>query len=189
MDYLKKAYKNGKLGFFGSAEKYSAHRCFTKLVNVLYNTNWYSYIKKPFNGPEAVIDYLGRYTHRIAISNSRIQKVENGKVYFKYTDYKDNSEIKIMSLGTLEFMRRFLLHVLPVGFVKIRYYGVIANRNKKTKLVLCRRLTNTLNNNYTKLSKLEILMKITNGNAFKCPCCESNSLKRKGGWTLNMDSA
>lgn len=187
MYYLKKAYKNKELNFFGSIALYSDDSNFQNLVNDLFGISWYSYAKKPFNGPEAVIEYLGRYTHRISISNNRLVKITEDKVFFKWKDYKNNNEVKEMSLDILEFMRRFLLHVLPVGFVKIRYYGIIANRNKKTKLVLCKRLTRTLNNpTYTKLSKLELLIKVTNGKAFLCPCCGKDSLKRKGEWNLNI---
>jgi hypothetical protein len=190
MDYFKKSYKNNKLNFFGSISKYLDTSNFQNLVDSLYGISWYSYAKKPFDGPEAVIEYLGRYTHRISISNNRIVKTTEDTVVFKWKDYKDNSTVKEMSLDTIEFMRRFLLHVLPIGFVKIRYYGIIANRNKKTKLVLCKKLTNTLNNpTYTKLTKLELLIKITNGKAFLCPCCGENSLKRLGEWTLKTNTA
>jgi len=190
MDSLKKAYKNNRLNFYGSIAHLADNSNFQSLVNDLFNISWYSYAKKPFDGPEAVIDYLGRYTHRIAISNNRIVKIEDGKVFFKWKDYKNDSEVKVMSLDVFEFMRRFLLHVLPVGFVKIRYYGIISNRNKKTKLVLCKKLTRALNaSTYTKLTKLELLMKVTNGNAFLCPNCGEHTMKRKGDWNLKTDSA
>jgi len=190
MDYLKEAYATNKLNFYGSIIGYEDSNEFQKLVDTLYEISWYSYIKKPFDGPGAVIEYLGRYTHRIAISNSRIVKVEDGKVFFKWKDYKDENKIKVMSLEINEFIRRFLLHVLPSGFVKIRYYGIIANRNKKTKLVLCQKLTDTLNNPaYRKLTKLELLMKVTNGKAFICPCCRNNSLKRLGNWNIQENTS
>lgn len=170
-------FNEGKINFFDSTAHLKNTKDFYSMVNNLYRKNWYTYVKRPFNGPEAVIEYFGRYSHRIAISNSRIVKVENGKVFFKYKDYKDNSKIKIMSLNAVEFIRRFLLHVLPKGFRKIRHYGILANVNKKTKLLLARRLTGILGNSfYQRLSKLEILLKITNNRAFLCPKCGKNTL-------------
>lgn len=144
----------------------------------MYSINWYSYVKRSFNNADAIIEYLARYTHKIAITNSRIVKVEDGKVFFKYKDYKENSKQKVMSLDAVEFIRRFLMHVLPFKFVKIRYYGINANRNKKTKLKLGQKLTNILNNPlYKKLTKMELLKKITNGKAFLCPVCNKETLK------------
>lgn len=190
MDNLKEAYTNNKLDFYGSIISYKDSNKFKELVDTVYGIPWYSYIKKPFDGPAAVIEYLGRYTHRVAISNNRVLKVEGGRVFFKWKDYKDNNKIKVMSLEVNEFIRRFLLHVLPSGFVKIRYYGIIANRNKKTKLILCQKLTNVLNNPaYSKLTKLELLMKVTNGKAFLCPCCNSNSLRRVGNWKIQENTS
>ena len=94
----------------------------------------------PFGGPEQVINYLGRYTHRVAISNERILKVEQGQVCFRYKDYAKGGKSQVMSLSAEEFMRRFLLHILPRGFHKIRYYGLLATRNRKTLLQQARTL-------------------------------------------------
>jgi hypothetical protein len=96
-----------------------------------------SYCKRPFGGPEQVLEYLGRYTHRVAISNNRIQRIENGRVFFTWKDYRDNDKVKETSLEVFEFIRRFLLHVLPPEFFKIRYYGILSSRNKRTKLEKC----------------------------------------------------
>ena len=178
MSYLKENYKNDELSFYGQAEEYKNINKFKILVNKLYSINWYSYVKRSFNNADAIIEYLARYTHKIAITNSRIVKVEDGKVFFKYKDYKENSKQKIMSLDAVEFIRRFLMHVLPTRFVKIRYYGINANRNKNTKLKLGQKLTNILNNPlYKKLTKMELLKKITNGKAFLCPVCNKETLK------------
>lgn len=178
MSYLKDNYKNDELSFYGEVEEYNNKNKFKTLVNKLYSINWYSYVKRPFDNADAIIEYLARYTHKIAITNSRIVKVEDGKVFFKYKDYKDNSKIKTMSLEAVEFIRRFLMHILPSRFIKIRYYGICANRNKKTKLKLAQKLTNILNNPlYVKLTKLELLKKITNGKAFLCPVCNKETLK------------
>lgn len=178
MSYLKENYKKDELSFYGAAEEYGNINKFRILINKLYSINWYSYVKRPFNNADAIIEYLARYTHKIAITNSRIVKVEDGKVFFKYKDYKDNSKQKTMSLEAIEFIRRFLMHVLPNKFVKIRYYGINANRNKNTKLKLSQKLTNILNNTlYKKLTKTELLKKITNGKAFLCPVCNRERLK------------
>lgn len=190
MCYLKKEYEDKNLNFQGSIEKYNNSGDFKNLINILYTKSWYTYAKKPFNGPEAVIDYLGRYTHRVAISNNRILKIEDGKVSFKWKDYRDSNKVKEMNLDALEFIRRFMLHILPSGFMKIRYYGIIANRNKKTKLVLGQRLTRKSGEGtYTKLSKLDLLLKVTNGRSFLCPCCGEQSLVRSGSYRLNSNSA
>ncbi len=95
----------------------------------LYSKDWVVYAKRPFGGPKQVIEYLGRYTHKVAVSNHRIKKLENGKVTFGYKDYSDNSLQKEMSLDATEFLRRFCLHILPKGFRKIRHYGFLSNRN------------------------------------------------------------
>lgn len=178
LSYLKDNHKNDELSFYGDAEEYENKNKFKILINNLYSINWYSYVKRPFDNADAIIEYLARYTHKIAITNSRIFKVEDGKVFFKYKDYKDNSKTKIMSLEAVEFIRRFLMHILPVKFIKIRYYGICANRNKNTKLKLCQKLTNILNNPlYVKLTKAELLKKITKGKAFLCPECNKETLR------------
>lgn len=146
---------------------------------MLAKKNFYSFCRETFDKPEAVIEYLGRYTHRIAISNSRIVKIEDGFVWFKWRDNKDGGKEKIMKISCDEFIRRYLLHVLPKGFVKIRYIGILSNRNKKTKLkqVQIGTKTNQNKNEFTKLTKEEILLKVTKGKAFTCPCCGSTKFK------------
>ena len=96
--------------------------------------------QEPFAGPEQVLDYVGRYTHRVAISNNRLLDIDHGKVTFRYKDYRHDSQQKTMTLDAEEFIRRFLLHVLPDGFQRIRYYGFLGNRYRKEKLARCRQL-------------------------------------------------
>ena len=98
------------------------------------------YAKPPFGGPQQVLKYLARYTHRVAISNSRIVGVTDGRVTFQYKDYADEHRSKVMTLSGVEFLRRFVQHVLPKGFVKVRHYGLVANRTRDARLALCRRL-------------------------------------------------
>ena len=134
--YLKRDYLNDKLKLTGKIEYLKNQLLFQKLLNDLYDLNWVVFSKKPFSTPKQVFDYLGRYTHRIAITNNRIVSLKNNKVFFRWKDYKDNNKIKIMSLDVKEFMRRFLLHVLPSHFVRIRSYGFLSNRSRK-RLKLC----------------------------------------------------
>jgi hypothetical protein len=138
--YLKKLYYSEALKFPGKIKPLSLQTAFEKLLTELYGQEWVVYCKPPFNNVETVIDYLGRYTHRVAISNHRLLKLKDGKVSFTYRDSGDNDTIKVMCLDALEFIGRFLLHILPEGFMKIRHYGILSNRNKKTKLARCRQL-------------------------------------------------
>lgn len=131
--YLKKAYKNKELKFIGKVEKVGLKKEFYELLNTLYEKKWITYCKRPFGGAKHVVEYLGRYTHRVAISNSRIKRIENGKVVFEYKDYRDNKK-KEMALSPVEFIRRFMLHILPEGFFKIRYYGILSSRKKRTAI-------------------------------------------------------
>jgi hypothetical protein len=106
----------------------------------LYRKDWVVYAKPPFGGPAQVLKYLARYTHRVAISNRRLLSLEDGRVTFRYKDYAEDHRQKTLTLSAEEFLRRFVQHVLPKGFVKIRHYGLLANRQRADKLELCRRL-------------------------------------------------
>jgi len=150
---------------------------FEKFNIILKKKNWNIKIKETFNGAENVIRYLGKYTHRIAISNSRILSITDTAVTFKYKDYKTN-ENRIMSLHSVKFIRRFTMHILPKGFVKMRHYGILSNRSKKVKILICR---NILKGIYPKseldgLSAPEMLLKLFNIDVFKCKICGSTSL-------------
>lgn len=109
-------------------------------LNQLRRTNWVVYAKPPFGGPEQVLAYLGRYTHRVAIANSRLISLADGKVSFSWKDYRQNRKAKVMTLDADEFIRRFLLHTLPDGFHRIRHYGFLANGGRNDKIALCRQL-------------------------------------------------
>lgn len=152
---------------------------FQDLINKCYSLDWYSYTKRTFAGPLAVMEYLGRYTHRIAISNNRIISIEEDTVTFGVKDYKNNNQKKRITLKKTEFIRRFLMHVLPKGFVKIRHYGLLANRNKKTKLKLCRKLTNspTYKSRFQGLSVLEVVSYIMKKDVSLCPGCKKTPLR------------
>ena len=170
--YLKKE----KLEFYGKNEYLNNKQNFDELMSKMYNKEWISYCKPPFENAKSVIKYLGRYTHRVAISNERILREENGEVTFKYRDYKDNNKMKEMTVKAEEFIRRFLMHILPPGFMKIRHYGLLGNRNKKTKLAVCKKLTNTTSPVKPKLTTLEILKKTLGVDFNICPMCHKGHL-------------
>lgn len=138
---LKQLWEEGKLEFHGSAERYQNRYRFKELLDICYKKDWVCYCKKPFNGAESVIRYLGKYTHRIAISNTRIKKITEKTVTYTVKDYKEKGKWKEKTVDGEEFVKRFLMHVLPKGFVRIRHYGLLSSRNKKEKLTLCRNLT------------------------------------------------
>ena len=140
LDLLQQAFDQDRLKFVGRCEGLSDRDHFKRGVEKLREKRWVVYAKKPFSDPERVLDYLGRYTHRVAISNNRIIAIEEGKVSFQYRDRKAKNKLRRMTLRAEEFIRRFLLHVLPESFVRIRHYGILANRTKKEELGCCRRL-------------------------------------------------
>jgi Putative transposase/Transposase zinc-binding domain len=137
---LRKAYDSGKLRLWGRLEPLRERRTFVRLCEELKEPEWVVYAKPPFAGPQQVLDYVGRYTHRVAISNNRLLGIENDQVSFQWKDYRTGDQIKTMTLSAEEFIRRFLLHVLPSGFQRIRYYGFLGNRYRQAKLAQCRRL-------------------------------------------------
>lgn len=137
--YLQEAYDDDELKFVGKTAALESPEAFKELKARLYAKKWVTYCKAPFGGPEQVLNYLAGYTHRVAISNHRLIKIEEGKVVFKWRDYRDG-KTKVMRLEAFEFIRRFLLHVLPGNFYKIRYYGIWSSRNRKTKLKRCQEI-------------------------------------------------
>lgn len=177
--YLKQYYNQSLIKFHGSIKHYLDKKAFKDLVNKCYSQDWYTYTKRTFSGPLAVVKYLGNYTHRIAISNSRIALVDKDTVTITLKDYKDNSTKKTLTLKGIEFIRRFLMHTLPKGFVKIRYYGLLANRNKKTKLELSRRLTLTpsYKSKFDGLKTIEILNILVGKEVSICPRCRKCKLE------------
>jgi Putative transposase/Transposase zinc-binding domain len=124
----------------GSIQHLEKPQCFSAFLRTLFRQSWVVYAKPAFGGPEQVIRYLGRYTHRVAISNHRLISFDGGTVTFRWRDYAGGNKTKIMTVSSDEFMRRFLLHVLPKGFVRIRHFGVLANHCRSESLDLCRKL-------------------------------------------------
>jgi hypothetical protein len=140
LDYLQEAFAESRLEFHGQLHQLAHPVCFQDLVSSLREKEWVAYAKPPFGGPEQVLRYLARYTHRVAISNGRLLSLQDGRVRFRWRDSQHHNQIKEMSLDAVEFIRRFLLHVLPSGFVKIRHFGFLSNRNRKAMVQRCREL-------------------------------------------------
>ena len=140
MAELKQLWENDRLEFHGSAAPYKNYYTFKELLNTCYTKEWIPYCKKPFDGAESVIRYLGKYTHRIAISNYRIKDMTESTVTFSAKDYKNQGLWKEITISGEEFIRRFLMHVPPKRFVRIRHYGLLSSRNKKKKITLCRNI-------------------------------------------------
>ena len=178
LSYFKEAHKGGKLTFAGNSTEFESENGFKFLIDDLYKENWVVYSKRPFAGPRTVLDYLGRYTHRIAISNERIRYVTNGMVTFTYRDRKDGNIKKDMTLPAEEFIRRFLIHVLPESYTRIRHFGFLANRNRKDNISCVKKLlgVSPSNNDSKEQSMQEIMLKITGKDIFKCPRCRSGTM-------------
>jgi hypothetical protein len=140
LEELRIAFEAGDLGFFGALADLAEPAAFTRRLRKLRRVDWVVYAKPPFGGPAQVLAYLGRYTHRVAIANSRLISMTDDEVAFRWKDYRHHGKSKVMTLGAHEFIRRFLLHTLPDGFHRIRHYGFLANGHRAAKLALCRKL-------------------------------------------------
>jgi len=177
LKYLQEAFDSGKLQFFASLEALRDPQAFARYLAEARRTEWVVYAKPPFGGPQQVVDYIGRYTHRVAISNHRLVDIENGQVEFKWRDYRDGNQQKTMTLPAEEFIRRFLLHVLPSGFHRIRYYGFLGNRYRKEKLAHGRQLLGMLppsqdaSNPMPPEDYRDRYEKLTGNSLRECPIC------------------
>lgn len=182
LDALKKLYAENKLFLEGNLDRFKDRMIFQLLIDELYRVDWVCYAKKTFKKPETVIEYLARYTHRIAVSNYRIKKLSDGYVYFSYRDYKDNNRKKILKITALQFIRRFLLHTLPHRFVRIRYSGFLSNRTRAYYINLAVKLLKIKKDNLPDsksfLSYVDIIYYLTGTDILKCPKC-GNKLKTK----------
>ena len=161
--------KEANLTFPIDKQSFNDKTIFNKFLEPLYQKNWITYIEPPKGKAENVVEYIGRYSFRVAISNERIKDISNGNVTFEYKDYKDGAKIKEMTIKGEEFIRRFLLHVLPDHFSKIRHYGLLTNRNKKSIIALCRVLIGTIVNSDFSITVRRKLKE------FICPACGGKS--------------
>jgi hypothetical protein len=171
--FLKRAFEQQKLRFTGSSLPYAEEASFLALIDALYEPNWVVYCKKPFKRTYHVVQYLSRYTHKTAIYNNRLAAMDEKTVTFQYRDYKDQGKVKALALDAMEFMRRFMMHVLPSGFQKIRYYGFLSNCNRR-KLQKCLRLNRTPIKPKVKLTAKELIRKLTGVDISICPSCGGN---------------
>ena len=179
LDYLRKAFDAGDLQFFSSLESLRTRDAFLRHIAPIQKKDWVVYAKRPFAGPEQVLKYVARYTHRIAISNNRLLDIDDGKVQFRWKDYRNGHRQKTMTLGADEFIRRFLLHVLPDGFQRIRYFGFLANRYRAEKLALCRQLMQMSPPTATRKVSMDYRdrYEVLTGVSLKtCPLCRSGTM-------------
>ena len=155
--------------------KYQYRREFQKLIDELFRIEWVCYLKESFKNNQSVIKYLGKYTHRIAISNYRIKKLEGRMVTFKFKDYKDGFQ-KTETIDVLRFIRRFLLHVVPYRFVRIRYYGLLAHRNKQSTIESCREYFDFMIQKSEDKNWMELFKELTGVDISLCPKCKTGRL-------------
>jgi hypothetical protein len=138
--FLKEAHRRGELTLAGRLQPLDSHRAFRSWLGPLYDKQWVVYAKPPWKSPEHALKYLARYTHRVAIANGRLQSIDDGQVTFSYKDYRRQHRQRTLTLPATEFIRRFMMHVLPSGFVRIRYYGFLANAHRQEQLHKIRKL-------------------------------------------------
>ena len=177
---LSGAYLKDELIFTQKTAALNSRQAFQQLINSVSKKRWIAYAKRPFAGPQQVLDYLGRYTHRVAISNNRIISMDNGRVTFTYRDRQKNNEIKKMTLDADKFIGRFLLHVLPKGFFKIRYFGFLAHTNKKKDIPLIRKLIDPDATLPEKINESisEMMLRLTGIDISCCPKCKKGKMIR-----------
>lgn len=186
LDSLKKSFHQNKLLFVGQIAPWADARSFDGLLEGLRKKPWVVYAKKPFGSPAHVLDYLGRYTHRVALSNNRICSVHNGEVTFAYRDRKNQDRRKLMTLAAEEFIRRFLLHVIPKGFMRVRHYGFLANHSKDC-LSKCRQFIGLTPPPPPppQRSTEELMLAVTGIDIHRCPLCQKGTL----AWVSQLASS
>ncbi len=178
LDYMTKAYQDGKLKFPGISSPFERPERFKQLKESLYSKKWVVYIQKPIKRPESVLEYLGRYTHRVAISNHRIVSVGDGMVTFKYKN-RDTKRTMSCTITAVEFIRRFLLHTLSKGFVRIRHFGFLSNRHKTDNIKKIRKFLGQSadGDKVIKQSIEEMMLKLTGIDITLCPCCKKGKMR------------
>jgi hypothetical protein len=162
---LREAFQRNKLVFHGACQPLAQDQAFAAFLRTLFRQDWVVYAKPPFGGPEHVLQYLARYTHRVAISNHRLLSVDEDKVSFRWKDYAHHSKQRAMALSHEEFLRRFLQHVLPRGFPRIRYFGWLANRKRSSSLPACRLLLKSQPLLHSETVEGDVTV-------WQCPCCQ-----------------
>jgi predicted RNA-binding Zn-ribbon protein involved in translation (DUF1610 family) len=180
LDALEKLFDNGQLEFFGAQGPWREPAAFHRFLTPLRDKDWVVYAKPPFGGPQQVLEYLGRYTHRVAISNDRLSSLQNGRVTFQWRDYRHPQRPRVLTIPAEEFIRRFLLHTLPDGFQRIRFGGFLANCHRSAKLACIRPLLVARPSDLLPLPKdtAELLAWLTGAPAHVCPFCGIGQLVR-----------
>jgi len=168
LDALRAAFEAGEIGFFGQLAELAEPTAFALRLRELRRVEWVVYAKPPFGGPTQVLAYLGRYTHRVAIANSRLVSLTDTDVSFRWKDYRHHGKAKVLTLSAHEFIRRFLLHSLPDSFHRIRHYGFLANGHRAAKLALCRKLIETPAPSSTAEPDASTIVSTPRD---RCPCC------------------
>jgi len=175
---LQRACDAGELTFAGGTAALADRRAFTGFLSQLRAVHWVVYAKRPFAGPEQVLEYLGRYTHRVALSNNRLVDHGEGRVRFHWKDYADHDRVKVMALEVDEFLRRFLLHVVPRGFMRIRHFGLLANRTRRDTLRQCRALLGQPPPaEAAPESGAVLLLRLTGVDLSRCPVCREGRMQ------------
>jgi len=170
LEGLEAAYRAGELSFFSSLADLEDPHAFGRYLAPLRRSEWVVYAKRPFAGPKQVLAYLARYTHRVAISNSRLISIDDGTVRFRWKDYRETGKVKVMTLAAGEFIRRFLMHTLPDGFHRIRHFGLFANGHRAAKLARCRELIAMPAGNNTVDAEADATA-VLSEEPHSCPCC------------------
>ena len=182
LEGLERASARGRLCFHASLAHLADERAFVDLLASACRKEWVVYAKPPFGGPSQVLDYLGRYTHRVALSNDRLVRMEDDQVTFGWKDYRRDYRPRTMTLAAAEFIRRYLLHVLPTGFQRIRHYGLLANRTRAVKLAVCRRLFGVAEGvaeSKARPADDQAEYEVVSGESLaRCPLCRTGRLQR-----------
>jgi hypothetical protein len=177
VSYMARAWEKGELVFPGIIQQFENPHRFKELKNALYAKKWVVHVKDPIKKPEYVLEYLGRYTHRVAIANHRIESLKDGMVTFKYKN-RETNRMEPATIEAVEFIRRFLLHVLPKRFVKIRHYGFLSNRNKKSNVARIRLMCGVAGDvKAAEKSVEEMMLKLTGVDITLCACCKKGKMR------------
>jgi hypothetical protein len=177
LSFLNQAHRDGRLTFHDSLAGLATIEAFDRHLAEAREVEWVVYTKPPFGGPEQVVAYVGRYTHRVAISNNRLLKLEDGKVTFRWKDYREGKAQKAMTLDAHDFIGRYLQHILPKGFVRIRNFGILSTRNRPTKLTRCRELLGAPAPALAAGNWKDLLKKLTGKSIDECPVCKKGRMQ------------
>ena len=166
------------LSFAGGTADLADRRAFVVALGHLRSVDWVVYAKRPFAGPEPVLEYLGRYTYRVALSNDRLVDHRDGRVQYRWRDYADHDRVKVMTLDADEFLRRFLLHVVPRGFMRIRHFGLLANRTRRGSVAQCRALLGQPPPAHPSRESVAVLVhRLTGVDLSRCPVCNEGRMQ------------